>query len=1143
MSKKLYSTFLLLFLFAAGASAQLCDNFSATAETFESRCAATGKIIITAVNGSGTYNYAVTVPVSTPYTSINIIDGLPAGVYQVFVKDVINNCFFSIPIVTVDGSYRDPRFELVKTDVTCFNGNNGTITVDSVQFGRAPFSYTIVAPSTYGIGTTSATGVFTNLVSGSYYIQQRDSCGGIQTRNISILNYNWFIDVYTVNRIACDSADIFIGLKDIYGNINTSGSVFDGYTYGFVTPAGDTSFFTTYNFRILLGNNRSLTLFAKDKCGNIKKVIWIDNKKPVVASVINQLNQTCNYFSAQITGQQNLTEPSYCLYDSLNNLIGCNTSGQFDSLAYGSYCIRITDVCYDTVINRCFTAIKPIPSVAASVTVTYGDDCNIVTVSISGQTNLFNPQFCLYDSLDVLISCNTTGNFSNVPVGRYCMKITGSICDDTTLIRCFTVVPLPVGPGTGPEFSNFSCNTFTGTIVGTSGLGNATYCLYNSANILIGCNTTGVFDSLAFGSYCMTIDVSRLTGGCADTVLTRCFTVNKPVPEVGDVEITKTCSLFKAKISSTQNIFNPVFCLYKDKNLVGCNTTGVFDSLAFGNYCIAVKDSCTDSTILKCFDVMPDTLEIRANAKPSCSLDQTKITVTVETGIAPYHAEIFDPLGNSLSIIITDNHQIVFDSLPNLASKEEYRIVIRDSCGNRTTIFIEPIVSFFTKTKALTRNCPGGSYTEGSYDVELTLTSNLAKVFPVIIKKNGSSVNISYSFSNTAQTVFTFKNLEPAVYIIRSTVNNSCNLRVYDTITVASYQYPTLQNSNLYRCDDNSFTVSAVTAGGIGPNLYEIIGSVPSFPSIVSAPQLSPLFTINNGNAYTLVRLRVLDACGNASINDISLVPLVNIVVTAQGGCMSGDVTMKVDSVPGAVYSWYRKISDADSMLIGSNGSYYIPYITPADTGMYLCKVTLNNSCITRVSYFRLTGFCNIILNSSNIILQGKKQDNDVLINWKVINESGLEKYIVERKRSYENKFTPINTQPVSLLDGYYKFIDQNPAYGIHEYRIRVAKQSGGYYFSDVITVKNKTGENDIVTFPNPANNTLTVQLSNTVKSEIVWKLSDLNGKVLTENKLFVLPQQNFVVLRPPNLSGGLYLLSVTNLATNTTEIKKVIFK
>lgn len=1143
MSKKFYPFFLLFLLFAAGASAQLCTNFTASAVTLESRCAATGKIIITAANGSGTYNYSVTGPVSTPYTSNDTIDGLPAGVYQVFVKDVVDGCFYTIPSVIVGGSYHDPRFDLLRTNVTCINGTDGTITVDNVQFGRPPFSYTIVAPSTYGIGTTNSTGVFTDLVAGSYFIQQRDSCGGIQTRNISVLNYDWFIDQSSVTKFDCDSADIFIKLKDIFGNVNTSGNTFDGFTYGAITPDGDTISFNTNNFQILLGNFRTLKLFAKDKCGNIKTVNWSDNKKPTLASAVTQFNKECTFFSVRVTGQQNLTDPNYCLYDSLDNLITCNTSGQFDSLAYGSYCIKMTDVCFDTVITRCFTAVKPVPNVAANVTVTNGDDCQHFNISVSGQTNLFNPQFCLYDSLNVLIGCNNSGDFDNLPVGNYCMQITGSICNDTTILRCFTIAPVELGPGVNVAFSNYSCGSFTGTLTGGSGLGNAHYCLYDNLNVLIGCNYTGVFDSLAFGSYCMTIETSVLTGACADTLFTRCFTVTKPTPSVSNVVTDKTCNFFKATIPGTQNMLNPNFCLYQNNVLINCNTTGVFDSLAFGNYCIRVTDSCADTTIEKCFEVLVDVIDISVKAKASCSLDETKITVNVETGTGPFEIKVFDPSGNLIKTINTNNTQFVIDSLSNLPTGDRYTITVSDGCGNLATTTIAPVVSYFTKSSLITRNCPGGSFTQGSSDIQLTLNSNLAKVFPTIIKKNGVTVNTSYSFSNSSQTVFTFKDLEPGTYIIRSRVNNSCNLTLYDTITVTAYQYPSLQNSTLYRCDDNSFNISAVTTGGITPAMYEIIGSIPNSPSIIAPPQASPVFNINNGTAYTLVRLRVLDACGNASINDISTVPLVNVVINVEGGCIFDTANLKVEPVPGATYSWYKKTSAVDSILVGNASNYYIPYITLADTAMYVCKVELQSGCITRLAYYRITGYCDQVLDDSNIKLQGKKLGNNVLISWKVNSESDLKEYVLERKRSDENQYTAIHQEKVKGSNGLYSFTDTKPGYSKTYYRIRVVKQNGNTVYTNYITIRNDLAENGFNTYPNPVKEVLTVQLNNTSLKEIVWKLFDINGRLIQEKRMSVLPQQNFQLLRPSAVKPGMYLLSITDLQSNTTVIKKIMFQ
>ena len=68
--------------------------------------------------------------------------------------------------------------------------------------------------------------------------------------------------------------------------------------------------------------------------------------------------------------------------------------------------------------------------------------------------------------------------------------------------------------------------------------------------------------------------------------------------------------------------------------------------------------------------------------------------------------------------------------------------------------------------------------------------------------------------------------------------------------------------------------MSAAVTGGLSPFSYEIIGSVPESPAIVANAQSSPVFSIDNGTTYGLVRLRAIDACGNATINDASVLPL-----------------------------------------------------------------------------------------------------------------------------------------------------------------------------------------------------------------------------------------------------------------------------
>jgi hypothetical protein len=201
--------------------AQDCSSLKATYSSIESRCTATGIIGINATGGSSNYNYKVVGPVTTSFTSANSITGLSAGNYAVFVHDITTGCTIEKDSIKVGGSYSDPRFLLTKSDVTCMNGHDGTVSVSNPQFGRSPFIYTIMAPSPSGIGTSNASGVFTNLVSGEYLIQLKDSCGGQQTRRITVLNYTWWITTATIAKVGCDSAGATVTVTDSKGNVNS----------------------------------------------------------------------------------------------------------------------------------------------------------------------------------------------------------------------------------------------------------------------------------------------------------------------------------------------------------------------------------------------------------------------------------------------------------------------------------------------------------------------------------------------------------------------------------------------------------------------------------------------------------------------------------------------------------------------------------------------------------------------------------------------------------------------------------------------------------------------------------------------------------------------------------------------------------
>ncbi|CAN5896256.1 hypothetical protein BH11BAC4_BH11BAC4_09000 [soil metagenome] len=1143
--RKLYprvAVFLMLLLIALipqKSISQVCAPLVSSYHVTESRCAATGAIEIIATGGSGSYQYKVSGPVNTNYTSINEITGLSAGTYLVTILDINTNCVYNQDSVFVPGNYITPGFSMISTNVSCPNGTDGTITVTGQSFGRAPFSYKIVAPSASAIGTVSTSGNFTGLISGDYSIQLTDSCGGIQTRLITLMNYNWHINNYSVLKIGCDSIAVTINLIDAYGNV-TPNPIFNGFLYGASVIPGDTTWFTSNHFTYYKGNKHRVTLFVKDLCGNLRSVVWIDNLVPTLNANVTISNKACTTFTAGIAGQSNLTNPNYCLYDANDVLLSCNNSGVFNLLPYGNYCIKVTDICYDTTITRCFSATKPVPSVGANVNIIA--NCSSFAVNVTGQTNLSNPYYCLYDSTNALLYCDSTGIFNELPFGSYCIKIsTDPLCYDTTIIRCFTVIP-PI-PAAGPDVSitNLTCSTFTASITDTSNWNNPQYCLYTDSHQLVVCNNTGVFTGLLFGSYCIEI----VNGpGCYDTTIIRCFTVNRPIPTVNaNPSITnKTCTSFTASINGQTNLNNPTYCLYDNLHvLLNCNSTGVFANLGYGGYCITIQNdaSCYDTTISRCFDVTQPIAEINLSSKKSCSLiGGTDIRVAINAGVPAYSISLFSPMDTLIQTVITSSNSYSFTGLPNLPPGQQYKVVLTDQCGNKDSVRIRPVVSVAVRMIRVSPKCPSSTLLSGYGDILIDVTNNNigGNIKPKIIKKNGVSVSVNAT-SNTGYS-YSFLGLEPATYIFDTYISD-CNAHLFDTVTVRPYFFPDLNGSRAYQCDNGSFVINVNAVNGIPPFQYEIFGSTPATPSIIAGPQAGSVFNINNGTSYSLIRLRVVDGCGNASLKDASVLPLASFYAFADTlQCINHSLTLRVDSVANAGFTWYKRIAPNDSVVVGTNSSYFIPSLQLNDTGRYVCKIIVYGGCVVRIANYVVTGYCGGVL-PINVNLSGTKQRNGNQLTWS--NERAvLDEYILERSAGINSIFQSIhygNHAPA----GQHFFLDENAFEGDNFYRLAFRDNDGNARYSNIVQLFNSNA--DITVYPNPVNNLINVSISNKTAKDYLIEINNSQGQKLLSKKYYHIQQNVIMVARDPAIKPGLYVITIKDLRTNESKIIKLIFK
>ena len=1204
MKFQFYLLAVLLFL-SIYAKAQDCTSLSFTYTSQESRCVATGSIIVNVTGGSGDYNFKATGPVITSLTSSNVITGLAPGYYKVMVKDLATGCIKEKDSIYVSGSYKDPRFQLIKTDVSCA-GNDGTISIPGQQFGRSPFSYTIISPSPSKIGETNSSGSFSGLIAGEYVIQLKDSCGGIQVRRITIENYSWWIEYLSVVRNGCDMADLFIRLRDNKGNSNTSGSAFAGFLYGYIEN-GDTTWTSDYNFSIFLGTKRSLTIVVKDNCGNIQSNSWsiADDVKPSLNSV-SLSDFVCTSFTASFTGQ-NLTSPNFCLYNSSGSLINCNSTGIFNNLPYGDYCLQAHDACYDTTIIKCFSATRPTPSTAAAINIT-NKTCSTFTASVTGQSNLTNPDYCLYDVNSVQIACNLTGVFSNIPFGAYCIKIHDQ-CTDTVITRCFSatkalpiltgftytgsgcnsfgaqifgsdlVTPqyclydnsgnlvtcdssgifnnLPYGqycvraiscedttnslcfagtkpvPSVGPnvQISQNNCTGFNVAVTGQNNLANPEYCLYDDTDDLIVCNSTGVFDSVPYGSYCIKIHNNNI---CYDTTIVRCFTQFRLTPSIDNSiqVLTSDCSTVSFKVNGT-NLSNPSYCLYNSSNtLLECNNSGIFNNYAFASYCVIVHDGCIDTTMQVCQTFTP-IKGITLSTSKSCTINMTFVDVQFANGNSPYSIKVFNDTLVFSGTTLSNPYRI---ELASLAAGKQYKIVGVDNCGNKDSALITPDANIVTINTTVRGKCPSSIWANGSGDLLATANSNYFGLIPQIIKKDGNTFDRGYS--SLANTTYTFADLEPAQYIIQYT-QSACNGKLYDTVTVTPYAYPTQGHSAVYQCDNNNFSLSANVRDGLGPFSYEIIGSLPESPTITSPPQSSPVFSIDNGTAYSLVRLRTVDACGNATLSDVNVLPLQNFSIKANDSCFYQNITLSVDQIPNASYAWYKKTTPVDSVLLDSGVSYNLPFFLPEQTGVYVCKVNVNNGCLTRVSSFNLTGNCYFGVLTTSLQLNGKRKDKTNQLSWETADQNGLISYSVERKQTGETGFSTIGIVP-KQAGGRYFFNDDNFNIGSIQYRLKVI-YTNKIEYSNIIILQPESHQ--VTVYPNPVRNEFRIWFNSNRPSNYRIELISTSGQLIFAKEEKNISSSILIYTRDSKIKSGIYLLRIADFTTGITEIRKLVFE
>jgi hypothetical protein len=161
------------------------------------------------------------------------------------------------------------------------------------------------------------------------------------------------------------------------------------------------------------------------------------------------------------------------------------------------------------------------------------------------------------------------------------------------------------------------------------------------------------------------------------------------------------------------------------------------------------------------------------------------------------------------------------------------------------------------------------------------------------------------------------------------------------------------------------------------------------------------------------------------------------------------------------------------------------------------------------------------------VSFNGKKQKNEIVLNWKTSTE--INHRLFEAEKSIDGQsFTTISSiqgNGNSIQNHSYTVTDFSPYKGINYYRLKMVSESGSYSYSTTILINFDETNTTLLLYPNPADEKLKVEFTEHVIGIANLKIIDLTGKIIAEESIRVRGKQ--LALNVHQLTKGTYILQI----------------
>jgi hypothetical protein len=251
---------------------------------------------------------------------------------------------------------------------------------------------------------------------------------------------------------------------------------------------------------------------------------------------------------------------------------------------------------------------------------------------------------------------------------------------------------------------------------------------------------------------------------------------------------------------------------------------------------------------------------------------------------------------------------------------------------------------------------------------------------------------------------------------------------------------------------------------------------------------------------------------------------------------------LNVDTIPNATYEWFKKTGPNDSISIGAGTMYNIPYLLPSDTGMYVAKASVNNGCLTQVSYFHVVDYCGMIL-PTNVQLTGKNVNGSNQLTWVADNENDTREYIVERSASKDGDYKQIASVAAKKQGHHMYFYTDNQSQNVTAfYRIRVVSHNNKSTITNTVAFKGASSTS-LSVYPNPVKDVMNISIRNKQAETLRLSIINAAGQTIHEATHQNVSNTTLQYRRPATAKPGVYVLKINNLKSGEITSHKVMFE